>query len=138
MRGIAFSMYKKDQKMNFVVEKKDKHTVITSKVEKLNNIVAPELKSEVVMLDKNGVAAMIIDLSETRYCDSSGLSALLVANRLTKAAGGTLVITGLQPSVEKLIQISQLHTVLNITPTLNQAEDLLVVSQVENDVDKED
>jgi anti-anti-sigma regulatory factor len=57
---------------------------------------------------------------------------------LTKAAGGTLVITGLQPSVEKLIQISQLHTVLNITPTLNQAEDLLVVNQVENDVDKED
>ena len=138
LMGIAFSMYKKDQKMNFVVEKKDKHAVITSKVEKLNNIVAPELKGEVVMLDKNGVVAMIIDLSETRYCDSSGLSALLVANRLTKAAGGTLVITGLQPSVEKLIQISQLHTVLNITPTLNQAEDLLVVNQVENDVDKED
>ncbi|MDC3338150.1 STAS domain-containing protein [Flavobacteriales bacterium] len=124
--------------MNFVVEKKEKHSLITSKVEKLNNIVAPELKSEVVMLDKNGEASMIIDLSETRYCDSSGLSALLVANRLTKAAGGTLVIVGLQSSVEKLIQISQLHTVLNITPTVNEAVDLLSVNQVENDMNDED
>lgn len=76
---------------------------------------------------------MIVDLSETRYCDSSGLSALLVANRLTKAAGGTLVIAGLQPSVEKLIQISQLHTVLNITTTLNEAVEFLVSSQTESD-----
>ena len=52
--------------MNFVVEKKDKHTLITSKVEKLNNVVAPELKGEVVMLDQNGESSMIIDLAETR------------------------------------------------------------------------
>ncbi len=111
--------------MNFVVEKKEKHSLITSKVEKLDTSVAPELKSEVVLLDKNGESSMIIDLSETRYCDSSGLSALLVANRLTRAAGGTLVITGLQPSVEKLIQISQLHTVLNIAPTVDEAVSLI-------------
>ena len=52
--GVDSSAHKNDQKMNFVVEKKDKHTLITSKVEKLNNVVAPELKGEVVMLDKNG------------------------------------------------------------------------------------
>ena len=124
--------------MNFVVEKKDKHTLITSKVEKLNNVVAPELKGEVVMLDKNGESSMIIDLAETRYCDSSGLSALLVANRLTRASGGTLVISGLQPSVEKLIQISQLHTVLNIASTLSEAEGLLVSGQVGDDIGNEE
>lgn len=111
--------------MNFEVEKKENHSLITSKVEKLDTVVAPELKSEVVLLDKNGENSMIIDLSETRYCDSSGLSALLVANRLTRAASGTLVISGLQPSVEKLIQISQLHTVLNITNTVEEAVELL-------------
>jgi anti-sigma B factor antagonist len=115
--------------MNFVVEKKEKHAIITSKVEKLDTSVAPELKGEAVLLDKSGESTMIIDLSETRYCDSSGLSALLVANRLTKAAGGTLVIAGLQPSVEKLIQISQLHTVLNITSTLEEAVDFLATAQ---------
>lgn len=124
--------------MNFEVEKKDKHTLITSKVEKLDTSVAPELKSEVVLLDKNGENSLIIDLSETRYCDSSGLSALLVANRLTRAAGGMLVITGLQPSVEKLIEISQLHTVLNITPSLGDATDFVSANHVENDEKKED
>ena len=48
------------------------------------------------------------------------------------------MIAGLQSSVEKLIQISQLHTVLNITPTVNEAVDLLSVSQVENDMNDED
>jgi anti-anti-sigma factor len=122
--------------MNFEVEKKEKHSIIVSHVEKLDTSVAPELKSEVVLLDKDGESTMIIDLSQTRYCDSSGLSALLVANRLTRASGGTLVITGLQPSVEKLIQISQLHTVLNITKSVEEAVNFLQTSQVGNDADE--
>lgn len=115
-------------RMNFKVEDKGNYSLITSMVEKLDTSVAPELKSEVVMLDKSGKHTLVIDLSETRYCDSSGLSALLVANRLTKAGNGSLAICGLQPSVEKLIQISQLHTVLNIAPSVDGAVELISVS----------
>ena len=111
--------------MNFVVDRNENYAVISAKIEKLDTSVAPELKSEAVLLDKEGQHNLIIDLSEARYCDSSGLSALLVANRLTKAAEGRLVICGLQPAVEKLIQISQLHTVLNITTNANEAVDFL-------------
>ena len=100
--------------------------------------MAPDLKSELVLLDKTGIHSFVIDLSETKYCDSSGLSALLVANRLATAGGGTLVICGVQSAVEKLIQISQLHTVLNIVPTKNEAVDYLFMSQVESDLNKEE
>jgi anti-anti-sigma factor len=56
-----------------------------------------------------------VDLSEVKYCDSSGLSALLVGNRISKEHNGSLTLFGLQPAVDKIITISQLDKVLNIT-----------------------
>lgn len=120
--------------MNFEVKNEDKYTLVTSKVEKLDSLNAPDLKSELVMMNKNGVRNIIINLDETRYCDSSGLSAILVGNRLAKNSGGTFVVTGLQASVKKLISISQLDSVLNITPTVSEAVDLVMMEEVERDL----
>ncbi len=117
--------------MSFEVKQEENYAIIVSEVEKLDCITAPELKSQIVMLNKTGVKNMVIDLEKTRYCDSSGLSAMLVANRLTKDAEGTFVLTGLQPTVEKMVTISQLHTVLNITPTRSEAVDLIMMEEVE-------
>ena len=107
--------------MNFSIDKQENYTLVKVSVDKLDTTVAPSLKSELVMLNAHGSKNLIIDLSETRYCDSSGLSVLLVANRLCKNVGGVFVLSGIQKSVEKLIQISQLDTVLNITPSINEA-----------------
>ncbi|MFT4660837.1 MAG: anti-sigma B factor antagonist [Patiriisocius sp.] len=116
--------------MNFKIENKDNYSIVASKLEKLDAQVAPDLKSELVYLNKNGVKSIIIDLSETRYCDSSGLSALLIANRMCKEQNGTFVLTGLNDPVKKLIVISQLDSVLNITHTLSEAEDLLMMEEL--------
>lgn len=123
--------------MNFTIEDKGRYTLVTSGVDKLDTTCAPELKSELVYLNKTGVRNVIIDLSATRYCDSSGLSALLVANRLCKSVGGVLVVCGLQEAVQKLVQISQLESVLSITPTAAEAVDLLYMEEIEKDVNKE-
>ncbi|MEY3399094.1 MAG: hypothetical protein RL220_1688 [Bacteroidota bacterium] len=120
--------------MKFEIEPKDKVTVIKSKVEKLDAIHAPELKSEIVMINKTGGKNLIIDLSETRYIDSSGLSAILVANRLCRDSNGSFVLCGLQDTVKKIITISQLETVLRITPTQNEAVDLVYMEEVERDI----
>lgn len=123
--------------MNFTIEDKGRYTLVTSNVDKLDTTCAPELKSELVYLNKTGVRNVIIDLTSTRYCDSSGLSALLVANRLCKSVNGSLVVCGLQEPVQKLVQISQLESVLSITPTPAEAVDLLYMEEIEKDVNKE-
>lgn len=123
--------------MNFTIEDKGKYTLVTSNVDKLDTTCAPELKSELVYLNKTGVRNIIIDLKATRYCDSSGLSALLVANRLCRSVNGLLVVCGLQEPVQKLVQISQLESVLSITPSLNEAVDLLFMEEIEKDVKKD-
>lgn len=120
--------------MSFEIEKKEKYTLIRSKVEKLDSTVSPLLKSELVVISNDGGRNIIIDLSDTRYCDSSGLSAILVGNRLCKNANGSFIVCGLQDSVKKLISISQLDTILNITPSFTEAEDLLFMEEVERDI----
>jgi anti-anti-sigma factor len=83
--------------------------------------MAPTLKSELVLISGNGEKNIILDLDNVKYCDSSGLSAILVANRLCRNANGIFVLTGLNDAVERLITISQLDTVLNITENQDEA-----------------
>lgn len=110
--------------MSLKITNEDVQTIVSVEVEKLDSIIAPDLKAEFVMLEKTGVKNVIVDLGNAKYCDSSGLSALLVGNRLFKE-NGKLVICGLQQNVKKLIEISQLHTVLNIAETVADAKSFL-------------
>jgi anti-anti-sigma factor len=110
---------------NFEVSKLEKCSLLQILCEKLDTNIAPAIKSELVLMSGNGEKNIVIDLSNTRYCDSSGLSAILVANRLCKNAKGTFVLSGLQSAVERLISISQLDTVLNITDNIDQAVSLI-------------
>jgi len=110
--------------MSLKITKEDVQTIVSVEVEKLDSIIAPDLKAEFVMLEKSGVKNVVVDLEDAKYCDSSGLSALLVGNRLFKV-NGKLVICGLQPNVKKLIEISQLHTVLNIAESVADAKKII-------------
>ena len=107
--------------MDFKIEKRDNYTLIQVLDEKLDTHIAPNLKSELVLISGNGEKNIILNLINSRYCDSSGLSAILVANRLCKNAKGTFVLTGLNEAVERLITISQLDTVLNIVGSVDEA-----------------
>lgn len=112
--------------MSFLKTDQDNYSIITSRVEKLDASNAPELKAEFVLVNKKSVNNIILDLQSTKYCDSSGLSAILIGNRLCKDSSGKLVICGLQANVEKLIQISQLDKVFNITGDLDTAKKMLL------------
>lgn len=111
--------------MDFNIESKNNSTLIQVQTEKLDTHVAPALKSELVLVSGKGEKNIILDLEKCEYCDSSGLSAILVANRLCKNAGGTFVLCGLNDAVERLITISQLDTVLNITDSVENAEKMI-------------
>jgi anti-anti-sigma factor len=123
--------------MNFSQEKTEHYTIVRVLADKLDSTIAPDLKSELLLLNKDGVANIILDLSNTRYCDSSGLSSVLVGQRLCKSDNGTLILTGLQPAIRKLITISQLDPVLQIVPTVSEAIDYLFMESIEKDINNE-
>lgn len=107
--------------MNFEVTQAANYAIVKAGVEKLDATNAPDLKSQLLVLNKQGVNNIILDLSATRYCDSSGLSAILTANRLCKDTNGLFVLCGLQENVSKMVGIAQLDKVLNITEAVDHA-----------------
>lgn len=111
--------------MAFDIQKLGGYTLVKVNADRLDTNNAPDLKSELVILNNDGEKNIVLDLSNVSYCDSSGLRAVLVANRLCEDAIGTFILCGLQPDVENLVKISMLHTVLLITDTVKEAEDLL-------------
>tara|TARA_B100000809_G_scaffold256621_1_gene296890 strand:+ start:6262 stop:6633 length:372 start_codon:yes stop_codon:yes gene_type:complete len=123
--------------MSFKTEKKENYTIIKFSTDKLDAIVAPDLKAELVLVSKNGAKNILLDLESVRYCDSSGLSALLIGHRLCKEVKGTFVLSSLQPSVQKLIIISQLDTILTIKKSIEAAMDSVSVDDIERNLSAE-
>lgn len=123
--------------MHFSLDKNEKYVVVKLHEQKLNTLIAAELKSELLLLNTQGFNNVILDLSESLYCDSSGLSAILVGNRLCRNSNGLFVITGLSDTVKKLVQISQLDQVLNITSNVNEAIEIVLADELEKNVNNE-
>ena len=111
--------------MSITTEKKKNFSLLKINKEKLDSTLSPDLKAELVTLNKGGEKNILVDLSDVKYCDSSGLSALLIGNRLCNEAEGKFVINSLQEMVEKMIQISQLDKVLQISEDIKQAEKMM-------------
>jgi anti-anti-sigma factor len=123
--------------MNLSIDKQEKYVLVQIKEAKLTSNIAPELKAEVVVLHHENFKNMIFDMSEVQYCDSSGLSAILVGYRMCRDNNGMFVLTGVQEHVKKLISISQLDTMLIQLPTNNEAIDLIFMEEVEKHIHKE-
>ena len=111
--------------MNFTVDPQGKIVVVTTNVEKLDASNAPELKSHFLQLNKIGSNFILLNLSNTKYCDSSGLSAVLIANRLCKDTNGKFALCGLQSNVQKMVEIAQLDKVLSISDSIEKGIDSL-------------
>lgn len=120
--------------MKFTIDKQEKYCLLKLHEEKLDSNVAPGLKSELITLHAEGIRNIILDLSEVKYTDSSGLSALLVGNRIVQEEGGIFVLTNLSEHTLKLIKISQLDSVLNILPTVEEGIDAVYMHEIEKDL----
>lgn len=120
--------------MKYAVDKQEKFTVFKLEEENLNAVIAPDLKSEFVILKNEGIDNLIFDLSEVKFVDSSGLSAILTANRLWKDEGSFILAGNLSKSVKNLIEISRLDTILTIIPTVEEAIDYVFMEEIEKEL----
>jgi len=123
--------------MKFSLDKQDKYTIISLEEDKLDSTISPLLKTEFITLNNEGIENFVLDLSKVRFSDSSGLSAILVANRLCTGVGGIFILTGLTEHVAKLIKISQLDTVLTIMPTIAESVDNVFMHELERNLKNE-
>lgn len=123
--------------MKFTVDKHEKYVLLKLNESKLNSLITPQLKSELIMMNTEGQRNLILDLSQVKFADSSGLSSLLVGHRLCKNAEGAFILVGLSEPVQRLITISQLENVLTIVSSSEEAIDVVFMEEIERELKKE-
>ncbi|MBC8124169.1 MAG: STAS domain-containing protein [Candidatus Kapabacteria bacterium] len=107
--------------MRFSVEQDDELVVFTIKEPMLDSTNAPEVKSELLILCQPSAKALVVDLSSVHFCDSQGLSSLLLAHRQMKEHEGFVILVGLHEQVRNLFRISQIEYLFEFQPTVAEA-----------------
>ena len=108
--------------MKFEQKKNGDTTYFKLKERKLDSTVAPTLKAEYLILCKPKVSKkLVIDLHDVQFCDSSGLSALLIAERTMREHGGELHLVNVNKKVLDLLKISQLDRYIAVDKTVAEA-----------------
>jgi anti-sigma B factor antagonist len=106
--------------MNFEVKEHNTSTVLKLKERKLDSSISPQLKGEFLIICKPKVKKLVVDLADVEFCDSSGLSALLIADRKMKEHGGEVHLVNVHKKVMTLLKISMLDRVFIIGEAVHQ------------------
>jgi anti-anti-sigma factor len=110
-----------NETINYELTNKDGITIFKLNEKRFDASIAGLVKAEFTIILSEGNNKFIVDMSEVEYCDSSGLSALLLAFRILQAEEGKIIIAAPQKSVKTLIEISQLNKVLPFYATVEEA-----------------
>jgi len=110
--------------VKFSIQKNVSHTCLTVNTENLDAVIAPELKSELVAIVGSGEKNILIDLSNCSICDSSGLSALLLGNRICMESNGKLVLCGLSVQIRNSLDMLGFAEILTVVETRETATSL--------------
>lgn len=123
----------------FELKKEEKYVLLKLLAAKIDASNALELKQIFLGFKENRSAKnLILNLSGVKYIDSSGLSAVLVANKVCTEAGGIMILCGVSEHVMKLVKISQLDKILDILPTEEEAVDAVFMKELEKEFGAED
>lgn len=108
--------------INFELKKIDDIAIFRLNEKRFDASIAGLVKGEfTIFLHTDEVNKLIIDLEEVEYCDSSGLSAILLAYRILQAEEGQIRLAAPTKNVRGLIEISQLDRILPITDSVDAA-----------------
>jgi anti-sigma B factor antagonist len=109
--------------MNLKTEMSGPKAVVFVMEERLDAHNSDQLKSEMNRLFETGVKDIIVDLKDVRFIDSSGLGVLVSGYKNSSTRQGTLKLSGLQTQVKSMFELTRLHRVFDIFPSVDDALD---------------
>ncbi|UCM91622.1 STAS domain-containing protein [Streptomyces marincola] len=82
---------------------------------------APDVRRAALDLVEQGHQLLILDLSEVQFCDSAGLSTLIVIWHAARDAGGRLSLVGVPETLMGVLSLTGVDTIMAIHPTVQAA-----------------
>ena len=95
-------------------------TVLTLKGS-IDAMTAPKITEHIQGLIANGNIKLVADLSSVDYTSSAGLRVLLGAIKDTRAQGGDMRLSSVQPDVLKVLSLSGFTNILKMFDDLDSA-----------------
>ncbi|MFG3016279.1 STAS domain-containing protein [Streptomyces cinerochromogenes] len=92
----------------------------------MDYLTAPFFRDRLLDEIAQGKQRVVLDLSAVSFCDSAGLNVLLWAWRQADQAGAVLALACVPPTLERLLSMTGVDTVLRVYGTVAEAEDELV------------
>ncbi|MDP0561976.1 MAG: STAS domain-containing protein [Candidatus Endonucleobacter sp. (ex Gigantidas childressi)] len=106
--------------MSFGSREEGRFIVATVEEVRLDASLAEAFKSFLFESIEKGATAIIVDLTNVKFMDSSGLGALVAA--LKKMPGdGQLILAGAQPAVRDLFDLTSMEKLFSIATTVDDA-----------------
>lgn len=105
------------RKMKLRADLRDDVLAVRVEDERLDAAVATPFKDEMRRVMDLGGGTVMLDLGRVDFMDSSGLGALIA---VLKSMQGKrpLVLTGLQPNVQRVLKLTHMDSVFTIQPPL--------------------
>lgn len=91
---------------------------VSGAIEGMNSAILGHFLGQLVAA---GRRKFVVDLTGVNFIDSSGLAALVSFLKRTKEGEGDVYLTGLEPAVRRVMDLTRLDRVFTIFPTLDDA-----------------
>ena len=102
-------------------EEVDAHTQVVRPAGDIEITVAGAFGWRLTNLVQAGKTLLIVDLERVGFLDSSALGVLMSAQRRAQSSGGGVVISGADPSIRKVFDITGLSAVFRLHDSVDQA-----------------
>jgi anti-sigma B factor antagonist len=66
------------------------------------------------LVDQHGMIDLVLDLTGVRFLSSQTLGTLVSLQRKARAAGGKIVLTGVEPNIARMFHVTRLDSMLTI------------------------
>ncbi len=92
----------------------------------MGSFLAPDLKAVFLKIIEAGETNILVDLNHCNNCDTSGLGALLLGNRLSTDAGGNFVLIGIAPRIREMMDLVGLYALLRVAENEEEAKQIFL------------
>ena len=106
--------------ISFPVEVVEGVPVVTAP-EEIDITNAAGLQAALLEAAGPGRAMVVVDMSRTRFCDSAGLNALVIADRRARADGGEVRLAAVGEAVARVVALTGVDRVVAVYASLEDA-----------------
>ena len=102
------------QQLEVSTEQRDGHVVVHLAGD-IDVATAPQVRAallDAVAADQN----VVVDCARLEFLDSTGLGILIAARTRARAAGGSLLLTGVRPPLERLLAVTGVDRLFRLEP----------------------